>query len=128
MDHNKKFHASAEAWMQPLKNATIRMMLEAGVLDFIARHPGEHVSAKALADKTGYDELFIGKLHISLVRKTRLEIGDSLADFIVSSITGRLMRLITFSGVCAEVGDRVYAATDITELICTTGMTGGEKH
>ncbi len=46
--------------MQPLKNATIRMMLEAGVLDFIARQAGEHVSAKVLADKTGYDELLIG--------------------------------------------------------------------
>jgi hypothetical protein len=51
--------------MQPLKNATIRIMLEAGVLDFIAKRPGEHVSAKALAEKTGYGELLIGKLHVS---------------------------------------------------------------
>ncbi|KAK5460805.1 hypothetical protein LTS15_002868 [Exophiala xenobiotica] len=56
----KRFHASAEALMQPLKNATIRMMLEAGVLDFIAKRPGGHVSAKELAEKTGYDELLIG--------------------------------------------------------------------
>nr|KAK5437133.1 hypothetical protein LTR18_009499 [Exophiala xenobiotica] len=56
---DKQFHASAEALMQPLKNATIRMMLEAGVLDFIAKRPGEHVSAKELAEKTGYDELLI---------------------------------------------------------------------
>ncbi|KAK5203823.1 hypothetical protein LTS03_002419 [Exophiala xenobiotica] len=97
---DKQFHASAEALMQPLKNATIRMMLEAGVLDFIAKRPGEHVSAKELAEKTGYDELLIV----------------------------RLMRLITLSGVCAEVGDRAYAATDITELICKPGMAGGEKH
>jgi hypothetical protein len=59
---DKKFHASAEALMQPLKNATIRMMLETGVLDFIARQPEEHVSAKALAENTRYDELRIGKL------------------------------------------------------------------
>jgi uncharacterized protein (DUF362 family) len=66
---DKQFHASAEALMQPLKNATIRMMLEAGVLDFIAKRPGEHVSAKELAEKTGYDELLIGKLHVSRLER-----------------------------------------------------------
>jgi hypothetical protein len=53
---------------------------------------------------------------------------DVFADFIVSSIIVRLMRLITLSGICAEVGDRVYAATDTTVLICKPGMAGGEKH
>lgn len=62
---DKKFHADAEEFTQPLKNATIRMMLEAGVLDFIAWQPGAHLSAKTLAEKTGYDELLIGKLHVS---------------------------------------------------------------
>lgn len=57
--------------MQPLKNAAIRMMLEAGVLDFIARQHGQHVSAKALAEKTGYDELLIGKFPCFLTQNTR---------------------------------------------------------
>ncbi|KAK5216268.1 hypothetical protein LTR47_009747 [Exophiala xenobiotica] len=104
---DKQFHASAEALMQPLKNATIRMMLEAGVLDFIAKRPGEHVSAKELAEKTGYDELLIGKLHVARLEKLGSKLRF-LADFIVSRIIVRLMRLITLSGVCAEVGDRAF--------------------
>ncbi|KAK5400968.1 hypothetical protein LTR06_011090 [Exophiala xenobiotica] len=61
-------------------------------------------------------------------RKDSAQNCDILADVIVSSIMVRLMRLITLSGVYAEVGDQVYAATDITELICKPGMAGGEKH
>lgn len=38
------------------------------------------------------------------------------------------MRLVTFVGVCDEVGDGVYAATETTKLICTRGLSGGEKH
>ena len=38
------------------------------------------------------------------------------------------MRLVTFVDVCNEVGDSVYAATETTKLICTPGLSGGEKH
>lgn len=38
------------------------------------------------------------------------------------------MRLVTLVGVCDEVGDGVYAATETTNLINTPGMSGGERH
>ena len=38
------------------------------------------------------------------------------------------MRLVTFVGVCDEVGETEYAANVTTYLINTPGMSGGEKH
>ena len=38
------------------------------------------------------------------------------------------MRLVTNAGVCDEVGENIYAANDMTRLITTPGISGGEKH
>lgn len=37
------------------------------------------------------------------------------------------MRLVTFAGVCEEVGEGQYAANEITNLIVTGGMSAGVK-
>lgn len=76
------------------------MALEAGVLDEIAARKGERVTAEQLAEKTGYDALLIA----------------------------RVMRLVSFAGICDEVGENTYAGTEMTRLIATPGLSGGEKH
>lgn len=38
------------------------------------------------------------------------------------------MRLVTYAGVCDEVGENTYAATETTRLINTPGLSGAEKH
>ena len=38
------------------------------------------------------------------------------------------MRLVTSAGVCDEVAEREYLATEATRLINTPGLSGGEKH
>ena len=38
------------------------------------------------------------------------------------------MRLVTYCGVCDEVGENEYAATEATYLINTPGLSGAEKH
>lgn len=40
----------------------------------------------------------------------------------------RIMRLVTYAGVCDEVGDGMYAGNEMTRLITTPGLSGGEKH
>lgn len=38
------------------------------------------------------------------------------------------MRLVTFGGICEEKGEGQYAATKVTHLITTDGITGAVKH
>ena len=40
----------------------------------------------------------------------------------------RIMRLVTWAGICHEAGERQYKATAATHLITTPGLSGGEKH
>ena len=40
----------------------------------------------------------------------------------------RIMRLVTYAGVCHETGESEYSATEATRLITTPGLSGGEKH
>ncbi len=40
----------------------------------------------------------------------------------------RIMRLVTWAGVCDEAAESEYAANDMTHLINTPAMSGGEKH
>ena len=47
---------------KPLQSAAIRIALEAGVLHAIKKEDGRAVSAAELSNKTGYDELLIGKM------------------------------------------------------------------
>jgi hypothetical protein len=47
---------------EPLQSAAIRIALEAGVLHIIEKEDGRVVSAAELSNKTGYDELLIGKM------------------------------------------------------------------
>ena len=43
-------------------------------------------------------------------------------------ILARVMRLVTFVGICDEAGENTYAGTETTRLIATPGLSGGEKH
>ncbi|KAL8705630.1 MAG: hypothetical protein Q9201_001267 [Fulgogasparrea decipioides] len=86
--------------IQPLQSAAIRLALEGGFLDAIAAANGHTLTASEIAKKTNYDELLIT----------------------------RIMRLVTWAGVCDEVGERQYRATEATHLITTPGLAGGEKH
>ncbi|KAL9045006.1 MAG: hypothetical protein Q9214_001897 [Letrouitia sp. 1 TL-2023] len=86
--------------LKPLQNAAIRMVVEGGFLNVIGEHQGKAVSASTISQKTGYDELLIE----------------------------RLMRLVTYCGICNEVGESQYSANEATDLINTPGLNGGEKH
>lgn len=45
-----------------------------------------------------------------------------------SSLPARIMRLVTWTGVCDEAGERQYRAIKETHLIVTPGHAGGVKH
>lgn len=40
----------------------------------------------------------------------------------------RTMRLVTYVGVCDEVGESEYGANETTHLINTPALSGGERH
>ncbi|KAG8528780.1 uncharacterized protein KY384_006468 [Bacidia gigantensis] len=85
---------------EPLQSAAIRLALETGVLDAISSLGGKKVTADELADLTKYHALLIA----------------------------RIMRLVTWAGVVDEVGENTYAANEMTRLIVSPGLSGGEKH
>ena len=76
------------------------MALEGGFLKVIAKSKAEPVDAASIAKETGYDALLIA----------------------------RIMRLVTYCGVCDEVGESEYAANGATQLIITPGLSGGQRH
>ncbi|KAL9610133.1 MAG: hypothetical protein Q9167_005153 [Letrouitia subvulpina] len=84
---------------EPLQHAVIRMAMEGGFLRVIGEYQGKAVSAATISQKTGYDELLIE----------------------------RLMRLVTYCGICNEVGESQYSANEATHLINSPGLGGGEK-
>ena len=74
------------------------MALEGGFLEVIAKSKVEPVDAAFIAKETGYDALLIA----------------------------RVMRLVTYSGLCDEVGESEYAANGATQLIITPGQSGSQ--
>ena len=95
------------------------MALEAGALDAIAAKKGEKITAEELAKETGYDGLLIG------ITALWADGGEPGAD---GAHLARIMRLVTYCGVCDEVGENTYAGNEMTRLITTPGLSGGEKH
>ncbi|KAL8689022.1 MAG: hypothetical protein Q9218_005211 [Villophora microphyllina] len=82
------------------ESAAIRLALEGGFLDTIVAADGKVITASEIAKATGYDELLIA----------------------------RIMRLVTWTGICDEAGERQYRAIEETRLVVTPGLAGGEKH
>ncbi|CAK3792409.1 S-adenosyl-L-methionine-dependent methyltransferase [Lecanosticta acicola] len=78
----------------------VRLAIEYGLLQAIAAMKGSNITAAGLAQETGCDELLII----------------------------RIMRLVTYQGICKETGYASYASNDTTEAITTKGFMGGEKH
>ncbi|KAG8532525.1 uncharacterized protein KY384_002402 [Bacidia gigantensis] len=84
----------------PLQVAAIRLTLEIGALDALVSQDGEKITAQELAEITGYNALMIE----------------------------RVMRLVTWCGVCDEAGTATYVANPTTRLIVAPGGAGGLKH
>lgn len=79
---------------------SIRFALEYGILQSIAAKGGASVSAAELFKETGADELLIV----------------------------RVMRLVTYNGICDEVSHGVYAASERTSFLVRKAILGGFNH
>ncbi|KAI9698905.1 MAG: hypothetical protein M1820_007326 [Bogoriella megaspora] len=85
---------------EPVRALAINAAIEIGAIQYIAKNKGRYVTAKELASATGQSELFIS----------------------------RIMRPITYEGICDETGEYEYAANDLTELEATPGHISAEQH
>lgn len=85
---------------QFLGSSCIRWAIEYGILQIIAQKPGSPVTAAELAEKTGADELLIV----------------------------RIMRLVTYNGICEETGHGIYMANDKTLFLARPAILGGFAH
>lgn len=95
------------------------MALEAGLLQAIGDGKGKSIAAEDLSKTTGFNTLLIGT--------TLLEKPTTQA-LTQRKRTVRIMRLVTYVGICDEVGESEYAANEVTYLFNTPGMTGAERH
>ncbi|TKA82824.1 hypothetical protein B0A55_01072 [Friedmanniomyces simplex] len=94
------FDTTARFRFQPLQNIVVLVALENGILPYVAKRNGETVTSSEIAKATSVDQL----------------------------LPERLMRMNTWIGYADEVGENTYAANDTTKLVCTPGMTAGERH
>ncbi|KAK6392572.1 hypothetical protein LTR65_003703 [Meristemomyces frigidus] len=85
---------------QILQNLCVRIAIEVNVLQAIAAANGRPVTAAELAQTTGADELLII----------------------------RIMRVITYVGICAETDYATYASNETTAFITQKAFIGAEKH
>lgn len=85
---------------QFLGSSSIRWAIEYGVLQILAHKPGSPVTSAELAKKTGADELLIV----------------------------RIMRLVTYNGMCEEIGHGIYMANDKTQFLAKPAILGGFAH
>ncbi|KAK5120792.1 hypothetical protein LTR85_005858 [Meristemomyces frigidus] len=85
---------------QILQNLCVRIAIEYNVLQAIAAASGRPVTAAELSTKMGVDELLII----------------------------RIMRVITYAGICAESDYATYASNDTTAFITQKAFIGAEKH
>lgn len=112
-------NAESRHHLQPLRNAAVRMALEAGLLQVIGEKEGRSITAEDLSKATGTDTLLIGTTLTSIATTRALTRQKS---------TVRIMRLVTYVGYCDEVGENEYAANDVTYLFNTPAMSGAERH
>ncbi|KAI7228845.1 hypothetical protein KC343_g5817 [Hortaea werneckii] len=85
---------------QFLASSCIRWAIEYGILQTVAEKSGSPVTAEELAKKTGADELLI--------------------------VT--IMRLVTYNGVCEEIGHGIYVANEKTLFLAKPAILGGFTH
>ena len=112
-------NAESRHHLQPLRNAAVRMALEAGLLQVIGEKEGRSITAEDLSKATGTDTLLTGTT-LTLITTTRALTRQKS--------TVRIMRLVTYVGYCEEVGENEYAANDVTYLFNTPAMSGAERH
>ena len=105
--------------LQPLQNIAVRIALECGILQALATKKGRHVTAAELSSETNTDRLLTGTFPPTTQPNPYQN---------AKRVTERLMRMVTWMGYGDEVAENTYAANGTTMLVCTPGMTGGEKH